>query len=238
LAANACETGENAGQVARGLRAGHPVRLPVVAPNDGSMMNFPNKITMCRIGLTFVMVGFLTATIPFGKTLALVTFGLGGLSDWLDGMLARRTGQVSVFGQLMDPLADKILVSAAFISFVAIHQIVPAWIVTTIVSREFLITGLRLLGGQKGRVLAAGNWGKHKMIWQTVTIVVIMLGLALQEDLLPLFMQGEERALFMDVFDIYFTKTAMFLSLGVGALTVVSGAIYLWESRDLYVEHA
>jgi CDP-diacylglycerol--glycerol-3-phosphate 3-phosphatidyltransferase len=201
-------------------------------------MNFPNKITVCRIGLTFVMVGFLTATMPFGKTLALVTFGLAGLTDWLDGMLARRFGQVSVFGQLMDPLADKVLVSAAFVSFVAIHQIVPAWIAIAIVSREFLITGLRLLGGQRGRVLAAGNWGKHKMIWQTVTIVIIMLGLALQEDVLPLILQGDEHAMVMEVFTLYFTKTAMFLSLGVGALTVVSGAIYLWESRDLYMEQA
>ena len=201
-------------------------------------MNFPNKITVGRIGLTFVMVGFLTATIPFGKTLALVTFGLAGLSDWLDGMLARRNGQVSVFGQLMDPLADKILVSAAFVSFTAIHQIVPAWIVITIISREFLITGLRLLGGQQGRVLAAGSWGKHKMIWQTVTIVVIMLGLALQEDILPMFLYANEHVTFMEVFDVYFSKTAMFLSLLVGALTVVSGAIYLWESRDLYMDQA
>jgi CDP-diacylglycerol--glycerol-3-phosphate 3-phosphatidyltransferase len=200
-------------------------------------MNLPNKITVGRIGLTFLMVGFLTA---FGKTLALVTFGVAGLSDWLDGMLARRNRQVSVFGQLMDPLADKILVSAAFVSFTAIHQedsplsIVPAWIVITIISREFLITGLRLLAGQKGQVLPSGSWGKHKMIWQTITIVVIMLGLALQEDILPLMLQGPEHATFMDVFDVYFSKTAMFLSLVVGTLTVVSGAIYLWDNRDLY----
>jgi CDP-diacylglycerol--glycerol-3-phosphate 3-phosphatidyltransferase len=201
-------------------------------------MNLPNKITVGRIGLTFVMVGFLTAVIPFGKTLALLTFGLAGISDWLDGMLARRNGQVSVFGQLMDPLADKILVSAAFVSFTAIHQIVPAWIVITIISREFLITGLRLLAGQKGHVLPAGSWGKHKMIWQTITIVVIMLGLALQEDILPLVLHGAEHTTFVDVFRVYFSKTAMFLSLVVGTLTVVSGAIYLWESRDLYMVQA
>lgn len=201
-------------------------------------MNLPNKITIGRIGLTFVMVGFLTAGIPFGKTLALLTFGLAGLSDWLDGKLARERGQVSVFGQLMDPLADKILVSAAFVSFTAIHQIVPAWIVITIISREFLITGMRLVAGQRGQVLPAGRWGKHKMIWQTITIVVIMLGLAVQEDILPLLLHGAEHAVVLDVFGIYFAKTAMFLSLVVGALTVVSGAIYLWEGRDLYMVHA
>lgn len=201
------------------------------------MSNLPNKITVSRIGLTFVMVGFLTTGLPFGKMLALVTFGLAGLSDWLDGMLARRRGCITAFGQLMDPLADKILVSAAFVCFASIHQIMPVWIVITVISREFMITGLRLLAGQQGKVLPAGSWGKHKMIWQTVTIVVIMCGLALQEDILPMVLRPEVQLGVMEVFNPYFAKAAMFLSLMVGALTVVSGAIYLWDSRQLYLEH-
>ena len=201
------------------------------------MSNLPNKITVSRIGLTFVMVGFLMTGLPFGKTLALLVFGLAGLSDWLDGMLARKTGRVSAFGQLMDPLADKILVSAAFVCFAAIHQIMPVWIVIIVISRDFLITGLRLLGAQQGVVLPAGSWGKHKMVWQTVTIVVIMAGLALQEDLLPILLCPETQGQVMGLFTQYFTKVAMFLSLMVGALTVVSGAIYLWDSRQLYLEH-
>ncbi len=199
-------------------------------------MNLPNKITVGRIGLTFLMAGFLTSGIPFGKTLALITFLIAGLSDWLDGILARRLNKITVFGQLMDPLADKILVCSAFVSFVAVHQIVPAWIVITIISREFVVTGLRLLASQKGRVLPAGVWGKHKMVWQTVTIVVIMLGLALQEEFLPLFCGGVNQARFIGDFDIYFTQTAMFLSLAVAALTAISGVIYLWDGRDLYME--
>ncbi len=200
-------------------------------------MNLPNKITVGRIGLTFVMVGFLTSGIPFGKTLALITFGLAGLSDWLDGMLARRLGKITVFGQLMDPLADKILVCAAFVSFAAIHQVVPAWIVITIISREFVVTGLRLLASQQGKVLPAGPWGKHKMIWQTITIVVIMLGLALQEEILPNILSIVDQARFMGDFDIYFSKLTMFLSHAVAALTAISGVIYLWDGRGLYMEH-
>lgn len=200
-------------------------------------MNIPNKITVGRIGLTFVMVGFLTSGIPFGKTLALVTFGLAGLSDWLDGMLARRLGRITIFGQLMDPLADKILVSAAFVSFVAIDQIVPAWIVITIISREFVVTGLRLLASQQGKVLPAGPWGKHKMIWQTITIVVIMLGLALQDELLPRLMPVESQAELMEDFRLYFNVTVAFLSHAVAALTTVSGVVYLWDGRNLYMEH-
>ena len=200
-------------------------------------MNLPNKITVGRIGLTFLMAGFLTSGIPYGKTLALVTFGLAGLSDWLDGMLARRLNKITIFGQLMDPLADKILVCAAFVSFVAINQIVPAWIVITIISREFVVTGLRLLASQRGRVLPAGPWGKHKMIWQTITIVVIMLGLALQDEILPVFLGVGEHARFIAEYKIYFTNTAMFLSHAVAALTAISGVIYLWDGRDLYMEH-
>ncbi len=199
-------------------------------------MNLPNKITVGRIGLTFVMAGFLTMGIPYGKTLALITFGLAGLSDWLDGMLARRLGKITIFGQLMDPLADKILVCAAFVSFVAIH-VVPAWIVITIISREFVVTGLRLLASQQGKVLSAGPWGKHKMIWQTVTIVVIMLGVALQEELLPAFLSAADHARFMLEFQVYFTSVTMFLTHLVAALTAISGVIYLWDGRDLYMEH-
>jgi CDP-diacylglycerol--glycerol-3-phosphate 3-phosphatidyltransferase len=200
-------------------------------------MNLPNKITVGRIGLTFLMAGFLTSGIPYGKTLALITFGLAGLSDWLDGKLARKFNKITIFGQLMDPLADKILVCAAFVSFVAIHQIVPAWIVITIISREFVVTGLRLLASQRGRVLAAGPWGKHKMIWQTITIVVIMLGLALQEELLPLMFGAGDHARLIAEYNIYFINTAKFLSHAVAALTAISGAIYLWDGRDLYMEH-
>lgn len=209
-------------------------------------MNVPNKLTISRIGLTFVMVVFLTfPSIPFGKTLALLTFGLAALTDWWDGVLARRLDKVSVFGQLMDPLADKILVCAAFVSFVAIDRslpgdqnlpIVPAWIAIVIVSREFLITGLRLLAMQQGRVVPASKWGKHKMIWQTVTIVAVLLGLALQEDVLPLVFKSRNHPMVLS-FNAGFLYMAIFLSSLVGVLSVVSGAVYFWESRRVYLEH-
>ncbi len=210
-------------------------------------MNLANKITLSRIWLTFVMVVFLTTAIPWGKTLALITFGLAGLTDWWDGALARRKGTISVFGQLMDPLADKILVSAAFISFASlhqtvpafslVHQVVPAWIVIIIISREFLITGLRLLAAQKGRVLPAGRWGKHKMIWQTVTITVIMAGLSMQHDVLPVLLAGREDGVkWLTMFSYHFAHVAVCMAAFVGLLTVVSGVVYLRESRDVYME--
>jgi len=208
-------------------------------------MNIPNKITVGRIGLTFVMVGFLTSGIPFGKTLALLTFLMAGVSDWLDGVLARRLGKITVFGQLMDPLADKILVCAAFVSFTAINapagwtyrQVVPAWIVITIISREFVVTGLRLLAAQQGKVLPAGPWGKHKMVWQTLTIVVIMLGLALKDDILPVCLSAVDQGLVLYDFNEYFALTTKFLAYCTAIITAISGVIYLWDGRDLYMEN-
>ena len=84
----------------------------------------------------------------------------------------------------MDPLTDKVLVCAAFVSFVEL-KITPAWIVVIIISREFLVTGLRLLAASQGEVIAAGKWGKHKTVWQIVAIAAVLLGLAIRNDLLP-----------------------------------------------------
>ena len=86
-------------------------------------------------------------------------------------------------------------------------------------------------------MLPAGPWGKHKMIWQTVTIVVIMLGITLQEEILPLVLSAADHSRLMVDFEVYFTKTVMFLTHFVAALTAVSGVIYLWDGRDLYMEH-
>lgn len=209
-------------------------------------MNVANRLTLSRIGLTFVMVVFLTfPSIPFGKTLALLTFGLAALTDWWDGLLARRRNLVSAFGQLMDPMADKILVCAAFVSFVAIDRrfpadptlpIVPAWIVIAIITREFLITGLRLLAMQQGRLIPASRWGKHKMIWQTVMIVAVLLGLALQDDILPL-LSGAASTAVVPVFSAVFLYATIFLSALVGSLSIVSGIAYMWDCRAAYIDH-
>jgi len=200
-------------------------------------MNLPNQLTVGRIGLTFLMVVLLTFPIPFGKTAAVLVFGLAGLTDYWDGRLARSMKRISSFGQLMDPLADKVLVCAAFVSFVAVHQIVPAWIVIIIISREFLITGLRLLAAKEGRVLPAGKWGKHKMIWQTVAICAILVGLALQEDILPLVHRPGMVTSAITGFNRYFSTVSFIVTGLVAVLTVVSGAVYFWESRDLVLDH-
>ncbi|MFA5043724.1 MAG: CDP-diacylglycerol--glycerol-3-phosphate 3-phosphatidyltransferase [Kiritimatiellia bacterium] len=200
-------------------------------------MNLSNQLTVSRFGMAFVLTIFLTLPIPFGKTIGFFVFAMAALTDYWDGKLARRTGTVTAFGQLMDPLVDKVLICAAFVSFVAINQIVPAWIVIIILTREFMVTGLRLLAANQGRVIPAGRWGKHKALWQMVVIGLILIGLAVREDLLPFLLKDYVLSTFLDLhYDRYFHYVTFWLSALVAVLTVFSGSIYLWQCRQLVRE--
>jgi len=115
--------------------------------------------------------------------IALILFLLAMLTDYIDGSLARSWGEVTVLGQLLDPLADKILISSAFIMFVGLNDILlPAWLVIIIVSREFAITGIRLLAAGKGIIIPAGRWGKHKTVSQVITVSAVLIYLCLLYD--------------------------------------------------------
>ncbi|MBC8095015.1 MAG: CDP-diacylglycerol--glycerol-3-phosphate 3-phosphatidyltransferase, partial [Akkermansiaceae bacterium] len=130
-------------------------------------MNLPNKLTASRFVLT---AGFLVVIFREGKyyaTIALVLFVAAGISDFLDGHIARKRNLITNFGILMDPLADKIMVCSAFIAFVGLHWM-PAWMAVVVVARELAITGLRLLAASKNVLLAAERYGKHKTISQIV----------------------------------------------------------------------
>lgn len=200
-------------------------------------MNLSNQLTVSRFGMAFVLTIFLTLPIPYGKTIGFFVFVMAAITDYWDGRLARSTGTVTAFGQLMDPLVDKVLICAAFVSFVAIHQIVPAWIVIIILTREFMVTGLRLLAANQGQLIPASRWGKHKTIWQMAVIGVILIGLAGRDDLLPLVLDGEALPAFLNVYyDRYFHYVTFWLSALVAVLTVLSGSVYLWQCRHLVRE--
>ena len=182
---------------------------------------------------------FLTCFIPFGKTIALFVFLLAALTDYWDGRLARGRGVVTVFGQLMDPLADKVLIGSAFICFVALDQIVPAWIVVIIIAREFMVTGLRLLAASQGKIIPAGRWGKHKTIWQIIAITVIIAGLAVREDLLPFVLDGDALYNFLsNTYNPLFHKLTIGVAGLVAVLTVVSGTVYFWRCKEWVLRHA
>ena len=143
-------------------------------------MTLPTQLTFLRLFLAFLVMGLLMVPGWPAKAAALVAFLLAGLTDWLDGWLARRWQQVSPFGALLDPIADKVLVLGAFLTFVQL-RLVPAWMVLVILARELLITGVRLFVASRGVVLAAAQEGKQKAVSQMVTIIVILTVLMVRE---------------------------------------------------------
>ena len=145
-------------------------------------MNLPNSLTLVRIFLVPLLVVVLLTEFPgrqvFGVAKELVgaaIFALASITDWLDGYVARRRRQVTWLGQMMDPIADKLLTSAAFISLVQL-DLAPAWMVAFIIGREFGITGLRSVAYARGVTIPASRLGKIKMASQVTAILLLILG--------------------------------------------------------------
>jgi CDP-diacylglycerol---glycerol-3-phosphate 3-phosphatidyltransferase len=149
---------------------------------DPRRLNLPNTLTLGRIFLVPLMVvvlltkfeGRLILGVP-KELVGAAIFALASLTDWLDGYLARRRKQVTTFGQLMDPLADKLLITAAFVSIVQLG-LAPAWMVAVILGREFLVTVLRSIAHSRGVVVAASPLGKLKMASEVTAILALILG--------------------------------------------------------------
>ncbi len=199
-------------------------------------MKAANSITLVRLCLAFVLPAFLLSALPFSKTAALVLFAVAALTDYWDGAIARRYGSATIFGKLMDPVADKVLICSAFVCFAAQNQIVPAWIVVIIMAREFMVTGIRLLASTQGLIVGAGRWGKHKTVWQIVVIIVIIGGEAIRDDFLPMLIANAELDSFLIHYNVYFNYLTYWISALVAVLTVVSGSIYFWHCRKLVMK--
>jgi CDP-diacylglycerol--glycerol-3-phosphate 3-phosphatidyltransferase len=195
-------------------------------------MNWANRITMSRLVLTVLFVLALNSTWSYARTAALVIFLIAGLSDFVDGEIARRYGNVTNFGKLMDPLVDKIMIAAAFISLVSLPpaegfpiRAVPAWAATAVVARDFLITGLRLIATAKGRILPAERLGKHKTSWQIITIIFFLFLLsALELHYADVHSEWWHRA-WHDAGRVLIWITV--------ALTIFSGLGFAWRNREL-----
>ena len=187
-------------------------------------MNWANRITLSRLALTVLFVVSLNSSWQYARTTALVIFLIAGLTDFIDGEIARRYGIITNFGKLMDPLVDKIMLAAAFISLVPLKA-VPAWAATTIVARDFLITGLRLMASAKGRILPAESLGKQKTSWQVITVLFF----------LGLFSASELR--FANEGSVWWLRAwnhgGPILVWITVALTLYSGLAYAWRHREL-----
>lgn len=139
-------------------------------------MNLPNKLTLLRIIMIPVFVVLLYIDFPFNNLVALAVFILASITDTLDGYIARKYNLITDFGKFMDPIADKLLVTAAMLVFVDWHMM-PAWVVIVVVAREFIVSALRLVAANNGRVIAAGWSGKVKTASTMVCICIMLLGL-------------------------------------------------------------
>src|SRR4030088_3330137 len=187
-------------------------------------MNWANRLTLSRLVLTILFVAALNSSWQYGRSAALILFLLAGITDFVDGEVARRYSWVTNFGKLMDPLVDKIMIAAAFISLVPLKA-VPAWAATTVVARDFLITGLRLMASAKGRILPAESLGKQKTSWQIITVIFFLALLAASE-----LRYADERATWwLPARD----EAGPILGWITVALTVYSGLGFTWRNREL-----
>lgn len=140
-------------------------------------MNLPNQLTILRGILIIPFVLFMLLNISsYDKWIALAIFVFASMTDWLDGYLARKNNLVTNFGKFMDPLADKLLVCSAMICLIELGKI-PSWVVIIIISREFIISGFRLIASDKGVVIAANYWGKFKTVFQMIMIILMIMDL-------------------------------------------------------------
>jgi len=183
--------------------------------------NIPNALSLSRVFLAPLVLIFLTfkftypvyraddldISVTVGDLLAGAVFILAALTDTADGYIARKKGMVTNLGKFIDPLADKILVMAALVALVELHRI-PAWIVVVILSREMIVTGVRMVAAAEGIVIAASNAGKLKTVIQIVAITMLIFSLP---------------------FGIHVMWAAMLL-------TVWSGMDYLFNAKDLFTE--
>ncbi len=189
-------------------------------------MNLPNRLTVGRFFLTVLFVVVVSLNFPYHFAVALVLFGLAAFTDYVDGEIARRWAMITDFGKLMDPLVDKIMTAAAFVCLVPLKAI-PAWAAIIVISREFLITGLRLLAISKGRVLAADRIGKHKTSWQIITVVFFLVLFAYREWQER---QGGTVGWWWGELMAYGGWAVIVIAVG---LTLYSGVDYLWRHRAM-----
>jgi len=182
-------------------------------------MNTPNKLTFLRIVLAFICIGLIVRNTFFSLVLGLLVFIAASITDLLDGYLARKHKLTSDLGKLLDPIADKILIIGAFCAFLEVG-VINVWMVSLIMLREFIITGLRLYALNKGVVLEAKRFGKHKTFSQVTGVFIIFISLII-EKIAPY----GRFALFLR------WRLIPFMMWYIVIITLFSGVYYFWINR-------
>ncbi|MBO5486171.1 MAG: CDP-diacylglycerol--glycerol-3-phosphate 3-phosphatidyltransferase [Eubacterium sp.] len=176
-------------------------------------MNVPNRLTILRvIMIPLFVVAMLWESLPYSDYIALALFVGACVTDFFDGYLARKYNQITTFGKFMDPLADKLLVCAALICFLADpNSEMPVWAVIIIISREFIISGFRLVAAEKGVTIAASYWGKVKTVVQMIMSILLIIDFS---------------------HPVFFVINKIFIYAAV-ILTVISLVDYIYKNREI-----
>lgn len=184
-------------------------------------MNLPNKLTVLRIIMTPFFLAALLTQFPHHFLVALILFAAASITDYIDGNIARSQNLITDFGKFLDPLADKMLTTAAFLGFIKLGIGVGiVWITFIVLIREFLITSLRLVSAGKGNVIAANIWGKAKTVSQMFAIILSILG--------QFFVSIFNDAVFLKASVNLVTNITLWVS---AVLTVISGVIYVIQNK-------
>ena len=196
-------------------------------------MNLPNLLTLSRIPIIFGVVALLYLPMTGASTMAFILFVIGAITDWADGYVARKQGLVSNFGKLMDALTDKVFMVGLFITMVVLGELPGLWslfLLLLILSREFLITGLRLVAASSGIILAAEKSGKHKTVSQIVSAILLLLAIAIRKDFPTLFPE-----IFGYSFDAILHWAGMLFFVLAAVLTVSSGTVYMIKYWSVFI---
>lgn len=192
-------------------------------------MNLPNRLTVIRIILSPLYLLLAIVDFPFHYLAAALVFVLASLTDWLDGKIARRDGLVTNFGKFLDPLADKMLTTAAFLSFLAVGEL-DVWAVMVILTREFMVTSIRLIAAKDGKVIAANFLGKLKTVAQYIAIIYMLAALEFST-------WGTGLLAAFDLPELLFTVPLVigrvFIWISV-ILTAIAGVNYVWQNREYF----
>ena len=193
-------------------------------------LNLANRLTVLRIALVPVFVGCMMFENEWGYLIGSLVFIGAAITDHYDGKIARERGLITDFGKFLDPLADKMLVSAAFIYFIGTQPSIPAWIVIVIVGREFAISGLRAVAAIKGRVIAADAAGKVKTVFQLTFVITLLVLMTGRKMLLAFTSLWEEQ------YDVWLQMGSHVLVTITLLATVYSGYHYLRKNTDILVD--
>ncbi|MBP7791870.1 MAG: CDP-diacylglycerol--glycerol-3-phosphate 3-phosphatidyltransferase [Candidatus Goldbacteria bacterium] len=192
----------------------------------------PNRLTIFRMIIIVAFIPILLHNTMISSYLALFLFIIAAISDFVDGYIARKYNVVSTFGKVMDPLADKIMDLSAMLCFVQL-DFIPAWMVIIIIGREFLVSGIRILAADEGRIIVASNWGKTKTVIEIISIIAILFLMCTNHTIDYYHFSRQifhEEALTEFVLLKVIPYVLMFI---VAAISLVSGLEYFFKNKYL-----